>query len=228
MGRSDGDGVTPVPDLTLWGVGTPRTMRAHWMLIELGLDYEMRPIRSRGGETSTEEFLALNPRHKIPVLRHRDLVIAESAAIITYLSEAFEPPDGFFVPRDPARRAKLNEWCFYLMMELDALSLYVIRRHLDLADEFGAAPNVIDAAKEYFTEQAGALFGGAVASHDTLMQEGMSVADILLATVADSALRRGIAVPEFLAGHLGRIVERPAYRKAFDRNYSDRPFDPLA
>ena len=218
--------MTPAPDLTLWGVGTPRTMRAHWMLIELGLDYEMRPIRSRGGETRTEEFLALNPRHKIPVLRHRDLVIAESAAIITYLSEAFEPPVGFFVPRDPARRAKLNEWCFYLMMELDALSLYVIRRHLDLADEFGAAPNVIDAAKEYFTEQTSALFEGAVATHEYLMNEGMSVADIILTTVVDSALRRGIPMPECLIGYLRRMMERPAYRKAFDTNYSDRPFIP--
>ncbi len=216
-----------VADLTLWGVGTPRTMRAHWMLIELGLDYEMRPIASRGGETRTPEFLALNPRHKIPVLQHGSLVIAESAAIISYLSEAFAAPDGFFVPRDPVRRAKLNEWCFFMMMELDALSLYVIRRHLDLADEFGAAPNVIDAAKEYFTEQTSALFEGAVADHEHLMTEGMSVADILLTTVVDSALRRGIAVPEFLVFYLRRMMERPAYRKAFDINYSDRRFDPV-
>ncbi len=213
-------------DLTLWGVGTPRTMRAHWMLMELGLDYEMRPITSRGGGTRTEEFLALNPRHKIPVLRHGDLVIVESAAIITYLSEAFALPDGFFVPREPARRAKLNEWCSFMMMELDALSLYVIRRHLDLADEFGAAPNVIEAAKDYFTDQTGALFDGAVADHDFLMPEGMTVADILLTTVVDSALRRAIAVPEFLVRYLGRMIQRPAYRDAFVRNYADRPLDP--
>ncbi len=216
----------PGSDLTLWGVGTPRTMRAHWMLIEFGLDYEMRPIKSRGGETRTPEFLALNPRHKIPVLQHGSLVIAESAAIISYLSEVFEAPDGFFVPRDPIRRAKLNEWCFFMMMELDALSLYVIRRHLDLADEYGAAPNVIEAAKEYFTEQTSALFEGAVANHEHLMTEGISIADILLTTVVDSALRRGIAVPEFLVGYLRRMLERPAYRKAFGINFSDRPFIP--
>ncbi len=216
----------PGSGLTLWGVGTPRTMRAHWMLIEYGLDYEMRPIKSRGGETMTPEFLALNPRHKIPVLCHGDLVVAESFAIISYLSEAFEPPDGFFVPSDPARRAKLHEWCSFTMMELDALALYVIRRHLELADEYGAAPNVIDAAREYFAEQTGALFEGAVSRHDHLMPEGMSVADILMTTVVDSALRRGIAVPEFLVGYLGRMMVRPAYREAFERNCSDRPFDP--
>lgn len=53
-------------DLTLFGVGTSRTMRAHWMLLELGLDYESRPIGSRSGETLTDEFRRLNLRHKIP------------------------------------------------------------------------------------------------------------------------------------------------------------------
>jgi glutathione S-transferase len=38
-------------ELTLFGIGTSRAMRAHWMLLELGLDYESRPIQSRSGET---------------------------------------------------------------------------------------------------------------------------------------------------------------------------------
>ena len=33
----------------VWGVGTPRTLRAHWSMQELGLDYERRPIGSRHG-----------------------------------------------------------------------------------------------------------------------------------------------------------------------------------
>ena len=57
-------------DLTLWGMGTSRTMRAHWMLLELGLDYDSRPIQSRSGETLTDEFLRINPRHKIPDFFH--------------------------------------------------------------------------------------------------------------------------------------------------------------
>ena len=174
-----------------------------------------------------KEFLALNPRHKIPVLQHRELVVAESFAIITHLSESFKAPDDFFVPREPARRAKLNEWCSFIMMELDALSLYVIRRHHDLADEYGAAPNVIEAAKEYFSEQTNALFEGVVTGHDYLLSEGMSVADILLMTVVDSALRRDILVPEFLVDYFRRGMDRCAYRKAFDINYSDRSFDPM-
>src|SRR6266436_6005567 len=100
-------------DLTLWGVGTSRTMRAHWMLLELGLEYRFHPIRSRTGETQTEEFKRLNPRHKIPVLQHGSLVLTESAAIIQYLSETFSHPD-LTPPRDAESRALLNEWCYFI------------------------------------------------------------------------------------------------------------------
>ena len=112
-------------DLTLWGVGTPRTLRAHWMLAELGLDYTLHPIGSRTGETMTDEFLALNPKHKIPVLRHGRLVLSESAAIVAYLSETFAPPAGFFVPTDAARRARLAEWCFFIMTKPDRCAVDV-------------------------------------------------------------------------------------------------------
>ena len=79
-------------DLILWGAGTGRTMRAHWMLLELGLDYQFHPIGSRTGETQADDFVQLNPRHKIPVLKHGSFVLTESAAIIQYLSNTFQSP----------------------------------------------------------------------------------------------------------------------------------------
>ena len=54
--------------LEVWGVGTTRTLRVHWMLHELGIDYETHRIQSRTGETQTAEYLALNPKGKIPTL----------------------------------------------------------------------------------------------------------------------------------------------------------------
>ena len=46
------------PDLTLWGVGTSRTVRPHWAMFELGLPYKVKPIGPRTGETKTEEYTA--------------------------------------------------------------------------------------------------------------------------------------------------------------------------
>jgi len=205
-------------NLTLWGAGTLRSMRAHWMLAEFGLDYVRQPIQSRTGETYTDEYLALNPRHKIPTLVHGDVVLVESAAIINYLSQVFPAPDGFFVPNDPARRGKLDEWCFFIMTELDAHCLYVIRRHGDLSNLYGEAPVAVESAKAYFAEQIAAgvsRFGGAI---DTLMPEGMSAADILMVTTMDYALKCGIAMPQPLLDYRARLIERPAYKQAVERN----------
>ncbi len=206
-------------DLILWGIGTPRTMRAHWVLMEFGIDYGFHPITSRSGETMTPEFLALNPKHKIPVLQHGSQTITESFAIVSYVADAFAPPDGFFVPVDPARRAVLNEWCSFILMELDALSTYVIRKHGDLADIYGDAPQAVASAKDYFSELSGAVFDRLDPAQEFLMKEGMSVADILMTTCLVSAIRRGIAVPDYLLAYRDRMTDRPAWKAAWARNY---------
>src|ERR1700737_2018103 len=113
-------------DLTLWGAGTSRTMRAHWMLLELGLDYQFHPIGSRTGETQTNEFKQLNPRHKIPVLQHGSFVLTESAAIIQYLSETFAGLGPMYVAGNIESRAVLNEWCYFTVSDLDAGPLHVV------------------------------------------------------------------------------------------------------
>ena len=97
------------------------------MLEELGLEYECHPIQSRTGETHTDEFKRLNPRHKIPVLRHGSFVLTESAAIIQYLGEAFPNSPVVYMPTDAESRARLHEWCYFIMSELDAGSLYIVR-----------------------------------------------------------------------------------------------------
>ncbi len=209
----------PKNDLRVWGIGTSRTMRAHWLLAEMGVDYELRPIGPRTGETLTEEYLRLNPRHKVPVIEHGPFVLAESAAIINYLSETFPAPEGFFVPDDTPRRAALNEWCFFAMTELDAHPLYVIRRHLQLAHIYGEAPRAIESAREYFCEQIDGMMKKFPDGVESLMPEGMSVADILMVTCLDYALTLEIPIPQALHDYRDRLAGRPAYLRAREINF---------
>ena len=160
-------------DLRVWGIGTARTMRAHWMLAEMDIDYDLRPIGPRTGETMTEEYLRLNPRHKVPVIEHGPFVLAESAAIVNYLSETFPAPEGFYVPRETTRRAALNEWCFFVMTELDAHPLYLIRRHLQLSHIYGEAPRAVESAREYFCEQIDGMMKKFPDGMESLMPEGI-------------------------------------------------------
>ena len=100
-------------------------MRAHWMAHELGLDYEPRLIGSRTGETQTDAFRALNPKGKIPVLEDDDLVLTESVAIVTYLGDTYGRGSGLIPAANTVERAKYNEWCAFIQMELDAHTLYI-------------------------------------------------------------------------------------------------------
>lgn len=205
--------------VVLWGAGTVRTHRALWLARELGVAYELKRIGSRTGETRTPEFLALNPRHKIPVLTHGGLVLTESAAILTYLTEAFPVPDHFHVPTDAAGRARLLEWCFFIMTELDANALYTIRRHGYLQDVYGEAPAAVAAAREYFGHQLDGMEERITGAGRFLMGERISVADILFMSCLDWARRYEVPAPGYLAAYERRLGARTAYRETLAENY---------
>jgi glutathione S-transferase len=73
--------------IKLYGTPPTRALRAVWLLNELGLDYELLPVDLMQGEHLQQDFLALNPAAKVPVLVDEDRVITESAAIQLYLAE---------------------------------------------------------------------------------------------------------------------------------------------
>jgi glutathione S-transferase len=208
-------------DLTLWGAGTSRTMRAHWMLQELGLEYEFHRVKSRTGETQTEEFLKLNPRHKIPVLRHKSLVVTESAAIIQYLSEVWRKPAEIYVPVTAAERAAHSEWCYFILSELDAASLNLVRRHDGLRHIYGEAPTAVAAAKAYFTHNLAAMTAGVATANEYLLGNRLSTADILLMTCLDWAVSCELPLPEWFQDYQRRVARRPAYKAALKRNFAE-------
>jgi glutathione S-transferase len=188
------------------------------MLEELGLAYECHPIQSRTGETLTDEFKRLNPRHKIPVLRHGSLVLTESAAIIQYLNETFPTSSEVYIPSDAVSRARLHEWCYFIMSELDAGSLYVVRRHDGLKQIYGEAPTAIASAKSYFLHNLEAMTARIGGDRPYLLGDRLSVADILLLTCLDWAASCDISLPETVSSYRQRVALRPAYQAALKKN----------
>ncbi len=204
--------------LTLWGATTSRTMRAHWALRELGLDYRCQPIRSRSGETQTERFRAINRREKIPALVDGDFIITESAAIIAWLSAAHGTEATALVPTDAKERARYDEWAYFIMTELDATSLYVVRRHLGLPEIYGAAPVAVDAAFAYFQRQIGSVAAAFDDGRTWLMGARFTGADILLTTCLTWASGLNQPLADSLVRYRDRATARPAYIAAVAAN----------
>ena len=71
-----------------WGSGSGPAWRVMLALQHKGLAWTSHLISFSKRETRTPEFLALNPRGKVPVLRADGLVLNESIAILAFLDAA--------------------------------------------------------------------------------------------------------------------------------------------
>ena len=78
----------------------PYCVRTRLVLAEKGIEYELEEIDL---SNRPPILRARNPRNKVPVLIHDDLVLPESAVINEYLDEVF--PDPPMMPDGPAERA---------------------------------------------------------------------------------------------------------------------------
>ncbi|HEY1432253.1 MAG TPA: glutathione S-transferase family protein [Stellaceae bacterium] len=213
----------PSPRLVLWGVGTSRTLRAHWALHELGLEYECRPILPRTGETKTPEYSALNPRQKIPLLQDGDFTIAESPAIAAYLSNTYGTPENTLIPADPREHAIWLEWCFYAATELDATSLYVMRRHRDLKHIYGESPVALESAADYFATQLRHAEQALQDGRAFLVGGRFTTADMLLTSCLTWAVDYRVPVTAACLAYMKRITSRPAYRTSVAANTPKTP-----
>ena len=76
------------------------------------------------------------------------------------------------------------------MTELDAHTLYIIRKHSDLKDIYGEAPNALRAAREGFLKQVD-VADQTLSSHGPLvLGKAFTGVDILLTSCLTSAVRQ--------------------------------------
>uniref|UniRef100_A0A673UX74 glutathione transferase n=1 Tax=Suricata suricatta TaxID=37032 RepID=A0A673UX74_SURSU len=74
-----------------------------------GIPFEFRPVELGRAEHLKPEFLKVNPLGKVPALRDGDFLLAESVAILLYLSRKYEVPDHWY-PQDLQARARVDEY----------------------------------------------------------------------------------------------------------------------
>lgn len=95
-----------------WSAHT-RSLRAMWMLEEVGVEYERvvvdltKPLAGRGAE-----FLAASPMGKVPALEDGEVRMSDSAAICLYLADRYAP--GRLAPAiDDPERGRFLSWMIF-------------------------------------------------------------------------------------------------------------------
>jgi glutathione S-transferase len=206
---------------TLWGVGTPRTLRPLWALIELGLAFEHRKVVPRTLEMDNPELLALTKRQKVPFYTEDRVQIGESAAIVYYLADHYGKHALTMPSPGTPERALLMDRTMYLMTEIDA-RLYTTRLHGEhsygLSATYGPAPAAVQAAKEYVNRGLCEAARWFTNGQEFALGEHFGTVDILLASCLDWASMMHIELPTPLADYHQKITLRPAYTEAAAQN----------
>ena len=83
----------------------------HIVLNEIGVEYEQRKTVLADKANYTPEYLAINPKARVPVILIDGFVLTEVPAILTYLAQRF--PQAGLLPAGGEPMARCLEWLAY-------------------------------------------------------------------------------------------------------------------
>ena len=195
--------------MKLYEFAPTRSIRARWILQELGVDFEAVSVDLRARDHRNPEFLELNPAGKVPVLVDDDLVLSESVAIVLYLAEKY--PDRGFIPTDLSLRADAYRWILFAVTELEQ-PLWRIARHTFLYPGQDRLPADVVLARRDFLPMA-ALLEDHMKGRTYVVGEHVTAADFVVAYTLD------------WAGEVQLLDECPTLRSYIERMYA-RPRAP--
>ncbi len=103
-----------------WIAGSPFSWRVMLTLEAKSIAYTPRLLQASRREHKQPDFLALNPRGKVPVLRDGDCVVCESIAIMQYLEKRYpaRPMFGQAANETAVIWRAISEFCSYLQPPL--------------------------------------------------------------------------------------------------------------
>jgi glutathione S-transferase len=180
-----------------WASGSCNSWCVLLALTVKRMPYASRLLQLSKKEHKSPEYLALNPRGKVPCIRDGETVLYESLAIITYLDRRQpDPPLYGTTPLEAGTIARLiAEDRFYFEPKLDALIIPFYRgKAQEVAEELPARAAAV--------HEELARFESELENGDYLAGARLSAADLSVFPHVQH-LRRAFALPSFPAADLG-------------------------
>ena len=209
--------------------GSPYAWRVQLALEHKRIDYTTRVLSMSNGDLRSPEFLALNPRGRVPVLRDGELVVSESLAILAYL-ERRHPHDPIFgetAEQGAAIWRIVSEYTSYVDPAVEELILPIyFGRAAEQADTVRRAAEVITrelATYERMLAQAPFLAGDAPTAADFVVFPHVQSISRAASKPAAAAFelpfspiaRRHPAIGAWI----DRIAQTPGYERTYPPNW---------
>ncbi len=198
--------------LRLFFAQNSAALAPHIVLEEIGAPYEAVKVDFAANAQRSAEYLAINPKGRVPALATERGILTENVAILTYLAQAF--PERGLAPTDPFDLARLQAFNSYL-----ASTVHVAHAHRMRGYRWADDPAAIAEMKRKVPESVGAAF--ALIEDEFLqgpwvMGDTFTVADPYLFTLAQWLEIDGVDLTRLprVLDHRARVAARPATQAA--------------
>jgi glutathione S-transferase len=202
--------------LTVHHLGKSQSERIVWLCEELGIPYELRhTVRDPVTMLAPADYKALHPIGAAPVITDGDLVLAESGAVVEYIIAKYGNGRLTLKPDHPDFADYLY-WFHFVNGTLQAqMGRSMILNRLNLPSD-----NPMLVATKARVDRSFDLVDARVRDAKYLAGDEFTAADIMIGFSLTTMryflpydLRR---CPNIIL-YLGRIAERPAYRRAMEK-----------
>lgn len=185
----------------------------HVLLEEIGQPFELVLTSLRDGSNRKPEFLALNPKAKVPTLQRNDgSVLTEFPAIAVYLARM--APDHHLLPTEPFVESKAMEMVDYIIATVHMQGFTRIARPGNFTPSEADHEAVKARGREIFA-QGMTLLDDAMKGREFAAGNYFSAADAALIFVENWAPRADYVLRPNLAAHFIRMKARPSVQRAF-------------
>lgn len=210
-----------------YGSGSPFAWRVWLALEHKQIPYELKTISFSSGELGKPEFLAINPRHKVPAIVDDGFNLYESIAILEYLEDKYRAGPAL-LPSDVRDRARvrriMQEADLYVNHALHPLTQEIFfkqKENWDLEAIDRAVKSLAEELKLWEKLDAGDfLVGGTLSAADMTLYPILALALRLERRKADLAIRYMIG-PK-LSAWMRHMSELPIVHKTWPPHWKQQ------
>ena len=182
-------------------------------LEEAGAAHHLVRVDFAAGQQRTPEYLAINPKGRVPALVTPQGTLTETPALLAYVAQSY--PAAQLAPTDAYGFARLQEFQSYL-----ASTVHIAHAHRPRASRWADEPEAQAAMQRKVAQNLFDCFN-LIETHylgdgPWAMGEQYTVADGYLFTIGTWLQSDGVDIAQFpkVNAHTQRVLQRPAVQRA--------------
>lgn len=204
---------------TLYYAPNTCALATHIALLDAGAEYELKRIDFSKSQQQSPEYLAINPKARVPAMVTPRGILTETPALLAFVAQSF--PEAKLAPLDdPFAFAQLQEFNSYLCS-----TVHVAHAHRVRGYRWADDPAAIEAMKKKVPQSVGACFElieREMLKGPWVMGDAYTIADPYLFTIAQWLEADGVDTSRLprVMDHRSRMMARPNVKRALEEEHA--------